>query len=318
MEIMKKQVSLELFPWLVVHSDGTLERLVGNEICPPGLDQETKVLSKDIIIDPKTGLAARIYRPDTIQPGQKLPLVLYFHGGAFVIASASFPNYHTSLNKLVGQANIIAISVDYRLAPEHPLPMAYEDSWNALQAIQAGNEPWINDYADLDRFFLVGDSAGANISHHLAFRSKQSDLGTGHTVKIKGIGMIHPYFWGTEPIGLEVTDEARKQMVDGWWKFVCPSDKGSDDPLINPFADGSPEIDGLGCEGVMITVAEKDILSERGKMYYERLVKSKWGGKAEIMETKGKDHVFHIFEPDCDEATEMLRRLALFINQVET
>lgn len=105
---------MELLPWLVVHTDGTLERLVGNEVCPPGLDLETKVLSKDIIIDPKTGLSARIYRPDPIQPGQKLPLVLYFHGGAFLISSASFPNYHTSLNKLVAQANIIAISVDYR------------------------------------------------------------------------------------------------------------------------------------------------------------------------------------------------------------
>lgn len=52
-------------------------------------------------------------------------------------------------------------------------------------------------------------------------------------------------------------------------------------------------------------------------MYYERLVNSNWRGNVEIMETKGKDHVFHIFEPDCDEAKEMLRGLALFINQVE-
>ncbi|CAH8362793.1 unnamed protein product [Eruca vesicaria subsp. sativa] len=312
MESTKKQVSLEVLPWLVVHSDGTLERLAGTEICPPGLDPETGVLSKDIIIDSKTCLSARIYRPDSIQPDQKLPLVLYFHGGAFLIASASLPNYHTSVNKLVAHANIIAVSVNYRLAPEHPLPTVYEDSWNALQGVQAGNEPWINDYADFNRFFLAGDSAGANISHHLAFRARQSD----QTVKIKGIGMIHPYFWGTQPIGSEVTDEARKQMVDGWWRFVCPSGKGSDDPWINPFADGSPDLEELGCERVMITVAEKDILRERGKMYYERLVKSKWRGKAEILETKGKDHVFHIFEPDCDEAGEMVRRLASFINQV--
>ncbi|CAH2035883.1 unnamed protein product [Thlaspi arvense] len=312
MESTKKQVSLEVLPWLVVHSDGTLGRLAGTEVCPSGLDPETGVLSKDIIIEPKTGISARIYRPDPIQPGNKLPLVLYFHGGAFLISSASFPSYHTSLNKLVAQANVIAVSVNYRLAPEHPLPTAYEDAWNALQEIQASNEPWINDYTDFNRFFLVGDSAGANISHHLAFRAKQSN----HTVKIKGIGMIHPYFWGTQLIGSEANDEGRKQMVDGWWGFVCPSEKGCDDPWINPFADGSPDLEGLGCERVMVTVAEKDILRERGKMYYERLVKSKWTGEAEIMETKGKDHVFHIFEPDCDEAIEMVRRLALFINQV--
>ncbi|XP_010479151.1 PREDICTED: probable carboxylesterase 2 [Camelina sativa] len=312
MESKKNQVPLELLPWLVVHSDGKIERLAGTEVCPPGLDQETGVLSKDIIIDPKTGLSARIYRPESVQPGQKLPLVLYFHGGAFLIASASFPCYHTTVNKLVAQANVIAVSVSYRLAPEHPLPTAYEDSWTALETILTVNEPWINDYADLDRLFLVGDSAGANISHHLAFRAKQSD----QTVKIKGIGMIHPYFWGTQPIGSEIKDKARKQMVDGWWEFVCPSEKGSDDPWINPFTDGSPDLEGLGCERVMIAVAEKDILKERGKLYYERLVKGEWIGKVEMMETKGKDHVFHIFEPDCDEAVEMTRRLALFINQV--
>lgn len=114
MESNKKQVSLEVLPWLVVHTDGTIERLAGTEVCPPGLDQETSVLSKDIIIEPKTGLSARIYRPDSVQPGQKLPLVLYFHGGAFLISSASFPCYHTSLNKLVAQANVIAVSVNYR------------------------------------------------------------------------------------------------------------------------------------------------------------------------------------------------------------
>ncbi|CAN6891848.1 hypothetical protein Bca4012_092250 [Brassica carinata] len=96
-------------------------------------------------------------------------------------------------------------------------------------------------------------------------------------------------------------------MVDGWWQFVCPSNKGSDDPWINPFADGSPNLEGLECERVIITVAERDILREKGKMYYEKLVNSNWRGNAEIMETKGKDHVFHIFEPDCDEAKEMVR-----------
>ncbi|EOA38307.1 hypothetical protein CARUB_v10009807mg [Capsella rubella] len=312
MESKKKQVPFELLPWLVVHSDGKLERLGGTEVCPPGLDQETGVLSKDIIIDSITGLSARIYRPESVQPGQKLPLVLYFHGGAFLIASASFPCYHTSVNKLVAEANVIAVSVSYRLAPEHPLPIAYEDSWTALKTIQTMNEPWINDYADFNRLFLIGDSAGANISHHLAFRAKQSD----ETAKIKGIGMINPYFWGTQPIESEINDKGRKQMVDGWWDFVCTSEKGSDDPWINPFTDESPGLEGLGCERVMIVVAEKDILKERGKLYYETLVKSEWRGKVEMMETKGKDHVFHIFEPDCDEATELVRRLALFINQL--
>ncbi|XP_010519100.1 PREDICTED: probable carboxylesterase 2 [Tarenaya hassleriana] len=325
MESTEKKISLELLPWLVVHEDGTIKRIAGTETCPPGFDPETRVLSKDITMEPETGLSGRIYRSDPVLPGGKLPLVLYFHGGGFVVASAAFPNYHKSLNKLVAEGNIIAVSVNYRLAPEHPLPAAYEDSWTTLQWIRShmtrlgsepapGTESWISEFADLDRLFLVGDSAGANISHHLAIRLKRSDQDPN--LKIRGIGMIHPYFWGSEPILSEVDDPERKAMVDSWWRFVGRSERGCDDPWINPFGNGSAEVEDLGCERVMICVAEKDVLRERGKEYYERLVKSRswWRGSAEMVETKGKDHVFHIFEHDCHEAVELIRRLALFMN----
>ncbi|XVF39969.1 hypothetical protein PTKIN_Ptkin01aG0075600 [Pterospermum kingtungense] len=314
------EVALDLFPYLKVYKDGTVERIAGVEVVSPGLDPETNVLSKDIPIIPETGVSARIYRPNLATKDQKLPLVLYFHGGAFCIASPAFPNYHTCLNKLVAEANIIALSVDYRLVPEHPLPTAYEDSWAALQWVASHKEEdgdvcesWIKEYTDLDRVFLAGDSAGANIAHHLALRIKESDL--GQKLKILGIGMIHPYFWGTSPIGSEATDKLRKELVDKWWLYVCPSDKGCDDPLINPFVDGSPDLAGLACDTILIIVAEKDILKDRGRLYYDKLLKSEWKGKAQIMETEGEDHIFHIFNPDTDKAKSLIKRLASFINQ---
>ncbi|KAK8551937.1 hypothetical protein V6N13_120366 [Hibiscus sabdariffa] len=314
-----KEVALDLFPYLKVYKDGTLERVAGVEVVPPGLDPETDVLSKDIVIVPETGVSARIYRPNMATEGQKLPLVLYFHGGAFCVASPAFPNYHNCLNKLVAEANVVVVSVAYRLVPEHPLPSAYEDSWAALQWVashkdkQGNQESWIKDYAEFENVFLAGDSAGANIAHHLALRIKESGL--GHKLKILGIGMIHPYFWGSSPIGSELNDRMRKELVDKWWLYVCPSDKGCDDPLINPFVDGSPGLAGLACDGILVIVAEKDILKDRGVLYYDEVVKSGWKGKAEIMETKGEDHVFHIFNPDCDKAKSLIKRLASFLNQ---
>lgn len=162
--------------------------------------------------------------------------------------------------------------------------------------------------------FLVGDSAGANISHHMALRAKNSDDLAGK-IKITGIALIHPYFWGAEPIGSEITDGEKKAEVDRWWSFACPSERGNDDPLINPFAEGSPEMEGLAGDRALVIVAEKDILKDRGKLYYEKLAKSEWKGTVEIMETEGEDHAFQLFNPTSENAKTLLRRLASFTNQ---
>ncbi|OMO74901.1 Alpha/beta hydrolase-3 [Corchorus olitorius] len=316
------EVALDLVPYLRVYKDGTLERYAGVERVPAGLDSDFNVLSKDIVIIPETGVSARIYRPNSATQDQKLPLVVYLHGGAFCIASPAFPCYHNSLNRLVAEAKVVALSVDYRLVPEFPLPIAYDDSWAALEWIASHkekdidnghHEAWIKDFVDFDQILLVGDSAGANIAHHLALRIKDSDL--GRRLKILGIGMIHPYFWGKTPIGSEGDNQVRKELVDQWWLYVCPSDKGCDDPLINPFVDGAPDLSGLACERILFILAELDILRDRGWLYHDKLVKSGWKGKAEITVTEGEDHVFHIFNPDCDKAKSLIQRLGSFINQ---
>ncbi|KAJ6679171.1 ARYLACETAMIDE DEACETYLASE [Salix purpurea] len=156
-------------------------------------------------------------------------------------------------------------------------------------------------------------AVGANVAHHFALKLKDCEL--GQQIKIQAIAMIFPYFWGKDPIGVEVTDEARKSMVDNWWLLVCPSEKGCDDPLINPFTDGSPSLESLACKKLLVIVAENDILRDRGRLYYEKLVKSGWQGTAKIMEISGEDHVFHIHNPDCENAKTMFKGLASFINQ---
>jgi len=314
-----KEIARDVFPFLRVYKDGTIERLAGTEVSHAGLDPETGVLSKDTVIVPETGVSARLYRPNSAKGNRKLPLVIYYHGGGFFISSAADPKYHNSLNRLVAEANIVLVSVDYRIAPENPLPAAYDDSWAALQWVAAhakedgGSEAWLKDHVDFGRVFLAGDSCGANVAHHFALKLKDCEL--GHQINIQAIAMIFPYFWGKDPIGVEVTDQARKSMVDNWWLLVCPSEKGCDDPLINPFADGSPSLESLACKRLLVIVAEKDILRDRGRLYYEKMVNSEWQGTAEFMEVQGEDHVFHIHNPDCENAKSMFKGLASFINQ---
>ncbi|KAJ6400093.1 hypothetical protein OIU84_015699 [Salix udensis] len=313
-----KEIARDVFPFVRVYKDGTIERLAGAEVSHAGLDPETGVLSKDTVIVPESGVSARLYRPNSGKDNRKLPLVIYYHGGGFFISSAADPKYHNSLNRLVAEANIVLVSVDYRIAPENPLPAAYEDSWAALQWVAAhakedgGSEAWLKEYVDFGRVFLAGDSCGANVAHHFALKLKDCEL--GQQINIQAIAMIFPYFWGKDPIGVEVTDQARKSMVDNWWLLVCPSEKGCDDPLINPFTDGSPSIESLACKKLLVIVAENDILRDRGRLYYEKLVKSEWQGTAEIMEIPGEDHVFHIHNPDCENAKTMFKGLASFIN----
>ncbi|XP_059281572.1 probable carboxylesterase 2 [Lycium ferocissimum] len=307
----------DVFPYLQVYKNGTVKRLVGTEFAPATYDPQTGVTSKDVVVNSKTGVSARIYRPNSTTKAKKLPLVIYFHGGAFCISSVGDPKYHDSLNVFVSKANVILVSVDYRLVPEHPLPTAYDDSWYVLKWVAAhnlkqGSEVWLKELVDFDSVFLAGDSAGANISHFMAIKAGKSDEALG--MKLSGMLMISPYFWGEEPIGIEIQDPVRKSMVDKWWEFVCPSNKGNNDPLINPFVDEAPSLEQVNCDRVLVCVAELDILRDRGILYYESLVKSQWKGKVEMIETKGEDHVFHIFDPNSEKALALVKCWADFIN----
>ncbi|KAL5541115.1 hypothetical protein UlMin_043401 [Ulmus minor] len=299
----KAEIVLDFSPYFLAYKDGHVERFFGIDVVPPSLDSQSPVLSKDVQICPQTGVSARIFAPATVNSGQRLPLLVYFHGGAFLVGSPFCPTYHNFISSLVKEANIIALSVDYRLAPENFVPIAYEDSWAALKwAVShskgSGPEPWLNDYVDFDRVFLGGDSAGGNIVHNMAAQAGEENLG----VRLLGACLIHPYF-------------AKKEGgdVDNYWLFVSPTTSGSGDPRINPGTD--PRLGGLGCSKVLVCVAEKDSMRGRGLYYYEELVESRWDGKVEVVESEGEEHVFHLFNPKSEKALELLKRLASFMNE---
>ncbi|OVA12569.1 BTB/POZ-like [Macleaya cordata] len=231
---------------------------------------------------------------------------------------------------LILGANAIAVSVEYRLAPEHPLPTGYEDCWAALQWVlshskkgdyQGGPitnndgfnyEPWLIDYADFSRVFLGGDSAGANIVHNIAMR------GGGDGLKVRGAFLVHPYFWGSNPIGSEPgMDPGQKSLLEKIWLFVNPSaasSGGIDDPRLNPFATGAPSLSGLGCERVLVCVAGKDTSKERGRLYCEELKKSGWEGEVELFEVEEEGHAFHVLDPETENAQLVFKRLASFLS----
>ncbi|XP_002518790.2 probable carboxylesterase 12 [Ricinus communis] len=302
-------------PFLRTYKSGRVERFMGTDIIPPSLDSKTNVQSQDVVYSRDLNLSSRLYLPKNINPDQKLPLLVYYHGGGFVIETPYSPNYHNFCNRLASQANIMIVSVDYRRAPEHHLPAAYDDSWTALKWAAShfngnGPEEWLNCYADLGKVFLAGDSAGANIAHHMGMRYGEEKL---FGINVIGIVLIHPYFWGKEPVGNEAKDSEVRLKINGIWYFACPTTSGCDDPLINPATD--PKLATLGCNKVLIFVAEKDFLKDRGWFYYESLRKSGWGGSVEIIEAKEENHVFHLFNPENENAKIMVQNIVSFICQ---
>ncbi|KAK6241031.1 Alpha/beta hydrolase fold-3 - like 10 [Theobroma cacao] len=286
-------------PFFKVYKDGRVERYTVTTPAPEGIDPKTGVQSKDVVVSP--GVKARIFMPQTRSPGKKLPLLVHYHGGGFSIGSALDTVTQKLLTPLVVQANIIAISIDYRLAPEYLLPIAYDDSWAGLQWVAShangqGPEPWLNENADLGRVFLMGESAGATIAHYVAVQAGATKL-VG--LKIIGTLIVHPFFGGKEP--------------DDIYKYVCPTSPGFDqDPKLNPAVD--PNLKQMASDRVIVMVAEKDGLRSRGELYYETLVKSGWGGSVEFDESKGEDHCFHVLH-DNGKAEVLKKKIVDFIKK---
>jgi acetyl esterase len=110
----------------------------------------------------------RIYWPPADHADPKAPpVIVFFHGGGFIAGDLDTHD-GTCRQHAVG-ADAVVVSVDYRLAPEHPYPAAIDDAWAATQ--------WVAEHgdeldADASRLALAGDSAGGTISAVIAQRAR--------------------------------------------------------------------------------------------------------------------------------------------------
>ncbi|KAB2602940.1 carboxylesterase 12 [Pyrus ussuriensis x Pyrus communis] len=98
-------------------------------------------------------------------------------------------------------------------------------------------------------------------------------------------------------------------------EVIYPTCGGSDDPRVRPGND--PKLGEIGCGRVLVFVAEKDFLRDRGWAYYEALKKSGYGGVVEIVESEGEDHVFHLFNPSCDNSVDLVKKEFMTLITVE-
>jgi acetyl esterase len=212
-----------------------------------------------VLPGPGGELPVRIYTPAGAGP---FPILMYFHGGGFVLGSLD--NSETVCRVLSTQSGSIVISVDYRLAPEHKFPAAVEDCcaatcWAAAHAQEIGG--------DASRLAVSGDSAGGNLAAVVALRCRD-EAGPA----LCGQLLIYPV---TEHYSAGM--ESYASNADGYFLTKLAMQWFLDHYLNGPEDAAHPHLAPLrvtslgGLPPAFVITAEYDPLRDEGDRYAKRL-----------------------------------------------
>lgn len=208
-------------------------------------------------------LLARLYAPSL----DRLPVLLYFHGGGFTIGSVQ--THDALCRRLSHLAHCAVVSVDYRLAPEHRFPTAFEDAWDALMWLKQ-SESTLG--LDSEHIAVGGDSAGGTLAAACAIAARDHGL---------PLALQLLFYPGT--CGHQDTDSHRRfakgfVLEEAHIRFFfdhylrTPADR--DDWRFAPL-DGYDErgelVDLEGVAPAWLGLAECDPLADEGVLYADRL-----------------------------------------------
>ncbi|XP_057754604.1 probable carboxylesterase 17 [Arachis stenosperma] len=326
-QLQRDVITEEIEGLIRVRRDGRVERppIVPN--VSPAVTPERGVTARDIMIHKETHLWARIYLPlQSYQCNNKLPLLVYFHGGGFCVGSAAWSCYHEFLINLAAKANCVIVSIDYKLAPENRLPAAYDDgtsvlNWVKREALNPSSvQNWWLSHCNINSMFLGGDSAGANIAFNVATRMGPSST----NMSLKGVILIQPFFGGEERTLSEKNSHQQPPnsaltlpVSDTYWRLALPIGSSRDHPYCNPLANGTTRLRELRLPSIMVCVSELDILRDRNLEFSTTLARA--GKRVETVMYKGVGHAFqvlHNYQLSHSRTQEMISHIRAFlINQ---
>ena len=198
-----------------------------SSVAIPGAEDAVVAAVEDrVIAGPGGDLALRIYTPQGSGP---FPVTVYMHGGGFVVGDLDTQDMIA--RALCAWGETLVVSVDYRLAPEHPFPAAPDDCWAALQ--------WAAAHAadlggDATRLSVAGDSAGGNLAASVALRAR--DAGGPALRALVNIYGSCNYPSDDTPSSREFADGPilQRDDVDWFWEQFLSDPSQQDDPLASP------------------------------------------------------------------------------------
>jgi acetyl esterase/lipase len=224
-------------------------------------DPTLGVQTRDITIDGAAGpLQARIYSPDLGGTDLK-PLVVYFHGGGFVIADLDV--YDGGPRGISRFADVVVLSVHYRQAPENRFPAAHDDAvaawkWALANAQSIGGDP--------QKIAVMGESAGGNLAINVSIAARDQGLQAP-----KHQALVYPLV-GTDLNTESYVENAtarplNKPMIEWFVKHTFASESDLKDPRVDVV--GLADLRGLPSSTVI--TAQIDPLRTEGEALAEKL-----------------------------------------------
>jgi acetyl esterase len=229
---------------------------------PEGVAVETSAIAT-----PTHDIPIRIYR----SAPQAAATVLYVHGGGFILGGLD--SHDDVCAELCARTGYEVVSVDYRLAPEHLHPAAFDDVMSAFE--------WAVSTYDCP-ILLCGDSAGGNLCAAVSHATR------GHVKKPVGQVLIYPGLGGDRSRGSYVTHAEAPMLTTRDLEFYknirTGGLDGTGDITLSPVADA----DFANLPPAVLITAECDPLSSDGEAYRDRVVAA--GGRAYWFEEPGLVH----------------------------
>jgi len=260
-------------------------------IGPEGPKREVGRVENRTIPGPAGEIPVRIYTPPA-DSGGSLPLLVYFHGGGFVICDLD--SHDATCRELCNGAECIVVSVDYRLAPEAKFPAAPEDCyaatrWVAENAVALGGNP--------ERVAVAGDSAGGNLAAVVALLARER--GGPSLVHQLLIYPVTNHAFDTVSYGENAEGYLlSKKMMQWFWGHYLVREADGESPLASPLR--ADDLSGLPAATVL--TAEYDPLRDEGEAYAQRLVEA--GVATEHARFDGMIHGFFGMTSAVDQAVK--------------
>ncbi|CAM8988828.1 unnamed protein product [Rhodiola kirilowii] len=304
----------------ILRQNGTINRSIVNLLVPKTPPNPTTPIHGVFTTDHHHhhhNLSFRVFTPQTQSQHQKLPLIIYLHGGGFFVQTADTSNCHTIARNLCFQLSAIIASLTYRLSPEHKYPSQHQDVFNFLQYLSTHPDILPNN-ADLSNTILIGDSAGANLAHFAAaqFSSSSSPSpSTFNSIKLKAVVLIQPFFGGQERTDSELRlfhGPLLPVWVSDWmWKAYLP--EGADRDHAACHVTGPNAVDKKELQGFprsLVVVGGFDPLQDWQWRYCEWLRKA--GKEVDVVEFPNGIHGFYTF-PELEDTNMLYEELRKFV-----